>query len=291
MAYDRYDPRDERARWRSDRPADRGPGDERGFFERAGDEVASWFGDDEAERRRREDQRADGRSGRDYDRGHDLRNDNSDRFGGRGRFERSDGRGYGRSEGFGPPRMESEREFRGGNWQPREPMLRDETPRSAYFAGESSRDVDPHYNSWRQRQLDELDRDYAEYRREHQARFEEEFGGWRQRRQQKRGLLGQIREHMEVVGSDDEHVGTVDRTAGDRLILTRSDSESGGVHHSLSCSDIDRVEGDRVILGCAADEARNRWRDESRSRALFEREDQGEVGDRVLDRSFSGTYR
>ncbi|GGD62547.1 SWFGD domain-containing protein [Erythrobacter arachoides] len=28
---------------------------DRGFFERAGDEIASWFGDDEAERRRRED--------------------------------------------------------------------------------------------------------------------------------------------------------------------------------------------------------------------------------------------
>jgi len=31
-------------------------GEERGFFERAGDEVASWFGDEEAERRRQMDQ-------------------------------------------------------------------------------------------------------------------------------------------------------------------------------------------------------------------------------------------
>ncbi len=29
--------------------------DDRGFFERAGDEIASWFGDDDAERRRREE--------------------------------------------------------------------------------------------------------------------------------------------------------------------------------------------------------------------------------------------
>ena len=42
----------------------------------------------------------------------------------------------------------------------------------------------------------------------------------------KRQLLGQIREHMEVVGSDDEHVGTVDRVAGDRIILTKSDPRS-----------------------------------------------------------------
>ena len=96
---------------------------------------------------------------------------------------------------------------------------------------------------------------------------------------------------MEVVGSDGEHVGKVDKTAGDRLILAKSDPDSGGTHHSLSCSDIDRVEGDKVILDCKADEAKHRWRDESRSRALFEREDQGEMGPRGLDRSFSGTYR
>lgn len=35
---------------------------ERGFFEKAGDEVASWFGDEEAERRRRQDHRGRGPS-------------------------------------------------------------------------------------------------------------------------------------------------------------------------------------------------------------------------------------
>jgi len=96
---------------------------------------------------------------------------------------------------------------------------------------------------------------------------------------------------MEVVGNDDQHVGTIDRVAGDRLILTKSDPESGGAHHSLSCSDLDRIESDRIVLDCSAEEARNRWRDESRSRALFEREDQGEMGNRALNRSFEGTYR
>ena len=41
---------------------------------------------------------------------------------------------------------------------------------------------------------------------------------------------------------------------------------------------IDRIEGDRVILDCSADQGAQRWRDESRERALFEREDQGEAG-------------
>jgi len=154
-----------------------------------------------------------------------------------------------------------------------------------------SSERDPHYHDWRQRQMDELDRDYDDYRRENQSKFESDFGSWRERRMHKRGLLGQIREHMEVVGNDDQHVGTIDRTAGDRLILTKSDPESGGAHHSISCADVDRIDGDKVILDCSADQARERWRDESRSRALFEREDQGEMGDRALNRSFQGTYR
>src|SRR5437762_4070257 len=62
MAYERYGsrdlPRDERSRWQEGSEGrERGGREDRGFFERAGDEVASWFGDEEAERRRREDQR------------------------------------------------------------------------------------------------------------------------------------------------------------------------------------------------------------------------------------------
>lgn len=173
------------------------------------------------------------------------------------------------------------------------PYGRDQARRTS-FAGSrfgDDRDFDPHYRSWRDRHMSDLDRDYDDYRRENQSRFENDFTSWRQKRHQKRSLLSHISEHMEVVGDDDKHVGTVDRIAGDRIILTKSDPESGGVHHSLSCSDIDRIEGEKVILDCSADEARNRWRDESRGRALFEREDQGEMGPRNLNRSFEGTYR
>jgi hypothetical protein len=341
MAYDRYDTREQRSRWRDDHSGNRGRGEDRGFFERAGDEIASWFGDDDADRRRREDQRM---QGPDYGRGRGFRD--------RG-WERGEGRGYSASErdynpswrgtsardrGFDRGRFEredeggpfsrssyrghggGEGEYRGSQWgteanepgfeRGSRPMFGGYTHSEGLSSGRGSREDresgwdrgdyregglrqrhEPHYHAWRQRQIDEFDRDYDEYRSENQSRFESDFGNWRQRRMQKRGLLGQIREHMEVVGNDDQHVGTVDRTAGDRMILTKSDPESGGVHHSLSCSDIDRVEGDRVILDCSADQARERWRDENRSRALFEREDQGEMGDRVLDRSFEGTYR
>ena len=49
--------------------------DDRGFFARAGDEVRSWFGDEDAERRRDRDEqsgmREQGRHGRDFGRDHD----------------------------------------------------------------------------------------------------------------------------------------------------------------------------------------------------------------------------
>jgi hypothetical protein len=357
MAYDRYDtrdaPRDERSRWpddygrRSEWRSGNRP-DERGFWDRASDEVASWFGDDDAERRRREDQirerREQGWTGRDRDRDRDRDYDRGygrdfDRDRGRdswyetrglnerGGFSESDYNPRWRSELQGSHERRSDRDYRpmagdygrsdrgssfsgsrfGGNDFDRDrdrrpdldrsqsPWGRDEYRRTEYagsgYSGWRERDVDPHYRSWRDRHMGDLDRDYDDYRRENQSRFESDFGSWRERRLQKRDLLGRIREHMEVVGNDDEHVGTVDKIAGDRIILTKSDPESGGVHHSLSCSDLDRIEGDKVILDCKADEARKRWRDESRSRALFERDDQGEMGPRMLDRSFEGTYR
>ena len=321
MAYDRFDtrngPRGER--WRDDndwRGEGRGRRDERGFFERAGDEIASWFGDDDAERRRDRDQRDDpgrrwspqgsrfSRDDRDFGRDRSFfgRDEQSDRFRERGRDYRPMTGDYSRHEseqffsasGVGRGSGERDRDFD----RSQSPWGRDDY-RSTSRAGTSDwsdrsrhdRESDPHYRGWRDRHMSELDRDYDDYRRENQSRFESEFGSWREKRQQKRGLLGTVREHMEVVGNDDQHVGTVDKIAGDRIILTKSDPESGGAHHSLSCSDVDRIDGDRVILDCSADQARNRWRDESRSRALFERDDQGEMGPRMLDRSFEGTYR
>jgi Uncharacterized protein conserved in bacteria len=281
MAYDRYDP--ESRRWRDDeddrrargRGRDRedmdyGRGDEsRGFFGKMGDEVRSWFGDEDRNDPRSDDDRYRPSYGeRDYNPGwRDEMRRGPSRFG-------EDDRGL--------PR----------DYRPDDVFGRDSYRRTE-FAGSRARSnhEDLHYEEWRRRQMEGLDRDYGEYRRERQSKFEDDFGGWRQRRQSKRQMLRDIREHMEVSGSDGEHVGTVDRVAGDRIILTRSDPQSGGVHHSLSCSDVDRVEGDRVILECSADKARERWRDESRSRALFEREDQGSAGPHALDRSFSGTYR
>ncbi|WP_146038783.1 BON domain-containing protein, partial [Paracoccus sp. SY] len=55
--------------------------DDRGFFERAGDEVASWFGDEDAQRRRERDAGHSGRGPRNYSRSDDrIREDVSDRL-------------------------------------------------------------------------------------------------------------------------------------------------------------------------------------------------------------------
>ena len=121
------------------------------------------------------------------------------------------------------------------------------------------------------------------------SRFESDFSNWRTTRQGKRQLLGQVREHMNVVGSDEEQVGTVDHVRGDRIILTKGDSDDGR-HHRCSCSLVDRVEGDRVILDQPAAEAKQLFASETRDRGLFERDEDRERGPHMLNRSFSGTY-
>jgi len=71
--------------------------------------------------------------------------------------------------------------------------------------------------------------------------------------------MNQIREHMEVVGNDGRHVGTVDRVEGDRIKLTRGDDPdgSGAHHHFLSMSAVESVSGQKVTLNCPADRAKS----------------------------------
>ena len=205
-----------------DRGRDRYDAD-RGFLDRAGDEIRSWFGDEDAERRRERDQRYDAQVGRD------------------------------------------ERAYGG--------------------VGEGQ------YQSWRRQRIAELDRDYDEYQRENSQRFHNEFTSWRNERQGQRDSLRRVNEHMEVVGSDVSHVGVVDKIRGDRILLTKSDSDAGGHHHSIPSRWIQSVD-DKVMLRKTADEAKAHWRDEDQSGALFgDDEDRNDWSSgRNLNRSFSGTY-
>jgi hypothetical protein len=176
--------------------------EDRGFLQRAGDEVRSWFGDEDAERRREMDSRFDER-----------------------------------------------------------------------YSG----DRDDDYRSWRSGQVASFDRDYHEYRQENRSKFENEFSSWRTNRQTQRDSLDKVKEHMEVTGSDGQHVGTVDKVRGDRIILTKNDSDAGGRHHSIPSSWLKSVD-DKVTLTKTADEAKKAWRDEENKSAMFGDGDRNNAG-------------
>jgi len=260
----------ERSSWRSGEQGTREQDDERGFFQRAGDEIRSWFGDEDDDRRpggdygreyergdfgrsswdrdnysrsgsqgggwaggaSRDRERGGGFSDRDRERsygrigrgGSDYRNENRNEFGGMaqgGQFNRSTGgRDRDRERGFGPSRG-------GGSWN--EPRGRDRSgPQSRrdfggfrdesdfrshrrdhpQSWGEANRgeneslgygefrgtlggfgnqtvgsSQDDHYRSWRDRQMGQLDTDYADYCREREQQFNQDFDSWRRNRQ------------------------------------------------------------------------------------------------------------
>ncbi|WP_375248751.1 DUF2171 domain-containing protein [Sphingomonas sp.] len=202
---------DDNARQRGDRDQHRDRGqsygrqpqgydyDDRGFLARAGDEVRSWFGDEDAERRREMDSRYDDR----------------------------------------------------------------------YYNQQGGSHSDGDYHSWRSGQIAALDRDYHEYRQENRSKFENEFSSWRSNRQTQRDSLNKVQEHAEVLGSDGSHVGTVDKVRGDRILLTKNDPDAGGQHHSIPSSWIKSVEDKKVTLSKTADEAKQHWRNEENSQAMF----------------------
>ena len=66
----------------------------------------------------------------------------------------------------------------------------------------------------------------------------------------------QIKEHMDVVGSDDQHVGTVDHVEGQQIKLARKDPSSDGKHHYIDLNKVSSVQDGRVRLSCTAEEAR-----------------------------------
>jgi hypothetical protein len=71
------------------------------------------------------------------------------------------------------------------------------------------------------------------------------------------GLTG-IKQHMEVIGADGVHVGTVDRVEGNRIKLTRADSGEGshkGHHHYIEGGLVAEVEGSKVRLSAKGDVA------------------------------------
>jgi len=85
--------------------------------------------------------------------------------------------------------------------------------------------------------------------------------------------LSRITEHMEIIGADGVHVGTVDKVDGDRIKLVKADSGShGGHHHYVPAGLVADIEGNKVRLSAKGDVA-----------VLFEEEQGGEpLGEQSL---------
>jgi hypothetical protein len=63
--------------------------------------------------------------------------------------------------------------------------------------------------------------------------------------------MTEIKEHMEIIGADGVHVGTVDKVEGNRIKLTKKDSGEGAHkshHHYIDRGLVAGVEGNRVRL-------------------------------------------
>jgi len=71
--------------------------------------------------------------------------------------------------------------------------------------------------------------------------------------------ISQIREHMDVVGSDGQPVGTVDCVENNEIRLTKSDPNAGGRHHAISLEWVESVEGNEVRLNKLGAEAQAEW--------------------------------
>ena len=79
--------------------------------------------------------------------------------------------------------------------------------------------------------------------------------------------FAQITEHMEIVGADGVHIGTVDKVEGNRIKMTKADSGSHPDHHHyISQGLIAAIDGNTVRLSATGVSA-----------MLFEEEGDGEA--------------
>ena len=69
-----------------------------------------------------------------------------------------------------------------------------------------------------------------------------------------------IQGRMEVVGSDDKHVGTVDHVleGAEGILLTKEDPASGGLRHIISIDWVDYVDR-KVHLTKSSNAAMSEW--------------------------------
>ena len=90
---------------------------------------------------------------------------------------------------------------------------------------------DDHYRSWRDRQIQSLDRDYEDYCREREQQFHQDFDSWRQNRQQQ-GSMGQQQqsgspEPVMELNNPAAESGETEGTSAGAATLGTNNSENG----------------------------------------------------------------
>ena len=69
-----------------------------------------------------------------------------------------------------------------------------------------------------------------------------------------------IQQHAEVVGSDHQHVGTVDHLDGqDKIKLAKNDQSANGQHHYIPTQWVQQIQGNQVVLNKTADQVFQQW--------------------------------
>lgn len=66
--------------------------------------------------------------------------------------------------------------------------------------------------------------------------------------------VSQIKEHMEVKGSDGKHVGTVLGVEGKQVKIA-----SGGMDHYIDLAAVDAVQGEKLTLSKTVEETVRTW--------------------------------
>ncbi|MFW1691438.1 DUF2171 domain-containing protein [Acinetobacter ursingii] len=69
-----------------------------------------------------------------------------------------------------------------------------------------------------------------------------------------------IQQHAEVIGSDHQHVGTVDHLDGqDKIKLAKNDQSANGQHHYIPTQWVQQIQGNQVVLNKTADQVFQQW--------------------------------
>lgn len=72
--------------------------------------------------------------------------------------------------------------------------------------------------------------------------------------------LSQVKEHAEVIGSDGQYVGTIDKTENNQIKLSKNDPAAGGEHHLIPSEWVESIEGNTIRLNKSSQEVRQNWR-------------------------------